>query len=74
MRPHENIIMELARERERQIASEGWTPEHDDAHDDGQMAKAAAVYCWFAALPFKTRQAISMSADDPLLTAKDSPK
>jgi hypothetical protein len=31
-------------ERERQIASEGWTPEHDDDHDEGEMALAAASY------------------------------
>jgi hypothetical protein len=23
---------------------EGWTPEHDDEHDDGSMAAAAAAY------------------------------
>ncbi len=31
-------------ERERQINVEGWTPEHDDAHDDGQLALAAVCY------------------------------
>lgn len=31
-------------ERERQITIEGWTPEHDDTHCDGEMAIAAAVY------------------------------
>ncbi|WP_024767497.1 hypothetical protein [Pseudomonas nitroreducens] len=31
-------------ERARQIASEGWTPEHDDEHGGGQMARAAACY------------------------------
>jgi hypothetical protein len=33
-------------ERLRQIHAEGWTPEHDDHHGDGEMAKAAAVYAW----------------------------
>ena len=31
-------------ERERQKSVEGWTPEHDDKHDEGQMADAAACY------------------------------
>jgi hypothetical protein len=37
-------IADIAAERERQISAEGWTPEHDDAHDDGALAKAAACY------------------------------
>lgn len=31
-------------ERQRQISAEGWTPEHDDEHDSGSMAIAAACY------------------------------
>lgn len=31
-------------ERRRQIEKEGWTPEHDDEHSEGQMASAAACY------------------------------
>lgn len=31
-------------ERQRQISAEGWTPEHDDEHDDGSLASAAACY------------------------------
>jgi Lar family restriction alleviation protein len=31
-------------ERRRQIEAEGWTPEHDDEHGDGSMARAAACY------------------------------
>lgn len=31
-------------ERRRQIESEGWTPEHDDAHENGALARAAACY------------------------------
>lgn len=31
-------------ERQRQISAEGWTPEHDDEHDLGQLARAAAAY------------------------------
>lgn len=34
----------IAAERQRQVEVEGWTPDHDDEHDDGQMARAAARY------------------------------
>ena len=39
-----NGIESIAAERRRQIEAEGWTPEHDDAHDSGEMAIAAAIY------------------------------
>ena len=31
-------------ERRRQVEAEGWTPEHDDRHFNGEMAVAAACY------------------------------
>lgn len=34
-------------ERRRQVEAEGWTPEHDDEHADGSMARAAAVYALY---------------------------
>jgi hypothetical protein len=34
----------IAAERRRQIANEGWTPEHDDGHIHNQLARAAASY------------------------------
>ena len=34
----------IAEERQRQITAEGWTPEHDDEHDNEQLAQAAACY------------------------------
>lgn len=37
-------IEAIAAERQRQIEAEGWTPEHDDEHDEGDLAKAAACY------------------------------
>jgi hypothetical protein len=36
--------LDVMAERRRQIEAEGWTPEHDDEHDDGELARAAAVY------------------------------
>lgn len=37
-------IERIAAERQRQIEVEGWTPEHDDEHDDGDLAMAAVCY------------------------------
>lgn len=36
--------LDVQAERRRQITAEGWTPEHDDEHDNGEMARAAACY------------------------------
>lgn len=38
----------IAEERWRQRVEEGWTLEHDDAHDQGEMARAAACYALIA--------------------------
>lgn len=43
-RDAEGPVAEIAAERRRQIEAEGWTAEHDDAHEFGQMARAAAWY------------------------------
>lgn len=32
----------IAAERQRQIEEEGWTPDHDDQHTNGELALAAA--------------------------------
>lgn len=37
-------IKAITAERNRQIEKEGWTPEHDDTHSNGEMAWAAAAY------------------------------
>lgn len=36
--------MDVLAERHRQVEVEGWTTEHDDAHNNGEMAGAAAAY------------------------------
>ncbi|MDS9793272.1 hypothetical protein [Pseudomonas aeruginosa] len=36
--------LDVQTERRRQVEAEGWTPEHDDEHSHGQMARAAACY------------------------------
>jgi hypothetical protein len=35
----------IAIERSRQLQVEGWTAGHDDEHEDGELAVAAACYC-----------------------------
>lgn len=46
--PAQPVLTQAARdvlaERQRQITAEGWTPEHDDEHDTGELAGAAACY------------------------------
>lgn len=37
-------IEDIAAERQRQIAVEGWSADHDDTHSGGQLASAAAAY------------------------------
>jgi len=39
-----SVIADVQYERERQKQIEGWTPEHDAQHADGELAKAAACY------------------------------
>lgn len=34
----------IAAERRRQVEAEGWTPEHDDGHEHGELAWAAVCY------------------------------
>jgi hypothetical protein len=46
-------IQRIAAERKRQIEAEGWTPDHDDDHEDGELARAAI--CYAAPLPVYIR-------------------
>ena len=36
----------IAEERQRQISVEGWTPEHDAQHENGELAIAATCYAY----------------------------
>lgn len=42
---------DVLRERVRQVTVEGWTAAHDDGHDIGEMAQAAACYALQSAMP-----------------------
>lgn len=37
-------IDDVIADRERQKSAEGWTPEHDDIHTEGELNHAAACY------------------------------
>ncbi len=67
----------IAEERERQISVEGWTPEHDDAHEEGELSDigallaihpethgSVAVKPWGAKLDDKVRARGETPADD----------
>ena len=45
----------IAAERRRQVEVEGWTPEHDDEHVNGEMSRAAACY----AIPSRRAQVVA---------------
>ena len=46
----------IAFERKRQVEAEGWTPEHDDEHCNGEMALAAA--CYATPIPIQAEMAV----------------
>lgn len=52
-----NGIESIAAERQRQIDEEGWTLEHDDEHEAGELAKVASCYAWISAQSDELRAA-----------------
>lgn len=52
--PAPSVLAEVAAERRRQVEEEGFDAAHDDEHDEGDMALAAAAY------------AVNTTNDDPL--------
>lgn len=43
-------LEDVIAERRRQINEEGWSADHDDQHDKGEMALAAASYAYTSTL------------------------
>lgn len=68
-----NALSQAARdvlaERQRQINAEGWTPERDDEHDEGELCYAAAGYAVAASDHI---QAIATGIDDTLTMDDDT--
>lgn len=44
----DRVIADIAAERRRQVEVEGWSPEHDDSHQPGELARAGGCYAWCA--------------------------
>jgi hypothetical protein len=51
LEPGWRALLDVVAERRRHVAGEGWTPEHDDAYDKGELARAAACYAVRSVLP-----------------------
>lgn len=43
---------DIISERRRHVEVEGWTPEHDDEHSNGELARAAAAYALVTVRPY----------------------
>lgn len=54
----------IAAERRRQVEREGWSPDHDDGHEDGSLACAAASYALEAAMQSGGRSALLTKASE----------
>jgi hypothetical protein len=53
----------IAKERERQVSEEGYDAKHDDNHEDGELATAAAIYASPSLLYEKTETAQGVHFD-----------
>lgn len=49
-------VVDVLEERRRQVDVEGWTPEHDDQHVNGELATAAACYAGYSAATISLRE------------------
>jgi hypothetical protein len=56
-------LHDVMAERHRQVMVEGWTAKHDDEHDTGEMARAAACYALHAGSCFAWPQESYQHAD-----------
>jgi hypothetical protein len=45
------VVERIKAERLRQVEAEGWSPDHDDGHDGGELGKAAGCYALYAIRP-----------------------
>lgn len=68
MLPFNPALLDVISERQRQQSVEGWTPEHDDLHDCGELAGAAACYAEYTnarGWVFPKNPGDYQSADEP---------
>lgn len=57
-RPLSPFMQAIIAERHRQVDQEGWSLEHDDAHDRGELARAAGAYLIHAGTESRTVPAL----------------
>jgi hypothetical protein len=62
--PPSHALRDVAAERERQRSVEGWTPEHDDKYDPGELATAATCYVLNAACVLSPANGTPMEMDE----------
>ena len=55
-------MRDVVAERVRQVEQEGWTAEHDDAHDLAELAEAAACYAHHAAFRIANEDGLDANA------------
>ena len=51
----EGAVAEIAVERRRQMEAESWSPDHDDRHTRGELARAASCYAVVGGMGDSTR-------------------
>lgn len=67
--------LDVLAERQRQRDVEGWTPEHDDAHDKGELIAAALSYAANAAVRVRlVGEGLSADKIDELSAKADLPR
>lgn len=59
-----DALSSIAEERRRQKEVHGWTPEHDDHHDRGEIANAAADFASTGQRPISTSWAYKSKVID----------
>lgn len=61
------ILNEIGLERARQVEAEGFDEAHDDAHDKGELARAAAAYCVQASYSDKVQRERAKHGQPPVV-------
>lgn len=67
-------IRDVLSERERQVSQEGWTPEHDDEHEAGDLCLAGACYAMHTTMMFEGNQQSAVPSPWPFEASWWKPK
>ena len=55
-----HIANDVVAEMRRQVEVEGYTPEHDDAHPFGELARAGAAYALYQTFAMTSREELGL--------------